>query len=533
MGATCTVSVTFTPTVTGTRNGQLLVADSLPNSPQTVPLTGTGATAPQPQITFTPASLSFGNQVLYQTSSPQAVTITNTAPAGYPNLSVWQAITTDVQEFVVQSNNCGSVPPGGNCAIQVTFAPNAAGSHAATLNWADNAGGGHSVALSGGGFAQLSPPTFSIPTMTTVLTGTMVTITAPSGASILYTSDGTNPLSSATAHLVGSPFTYQINNSGALGAVSRQAGIADSAVAWAFYLTGGVFVSPMSVTLTSGQFTPFVMSASQSDSWGSINDYITLNIAAPYSYNGQTPNACEVQYFPQSSTVLLVLDSGYTFASGAIGSNTVLSNSQCMLNLAGSAAVISGQVLTVSVPVAFSASYAGLRSLNMDTFMEEGTWRYVGDDTIQANSVTVTPAAVTLNAGQPQQFTANTAANWTMSPPVGTLTGAGLYSAPNSIANQQVVTVTATSQADGTKFATGLVTLLPGVAIPVDLHLTNLVMPSGSATYQATHSITADTNVVISGTANVTFTAGTIITLDPGFHATAGGSGTTFHAVIQ
>jgi hypothetical protein len=204
-----------------------------------------------------------------------------------------------------------------------------------------------------------------------------------------------------------------------------------------------------------------------------------------------------------------------------------------MLNLAGSAAVISGQVLTVSVPVAFSASYAGLRSLNMDTFMEEGTWRYVGDDTIQANSVTVTPAAVTLNAGQPQQFTANTAANWTMSPPVGTLTGAGLYSAPNSIANQQVVTVTATSQADGTKFATGLVTLLPGVAIPVDLHLTNLVMPSGSATYQATHSITADTNVVISGTANVTFTAGTIITLDPGFHATAGGSGTTFHAVIQ
>ena len=70
-------------------------------------------------------------------------------------------------------------------------------------------------------------------------------------------------------------------------------------------------------------------------------------------------------------------------------------------------------------------------------------------------------------------------------------------------------------------------------AIPVDLHLANLAMNSGSATYQATHSITADTSVVIGGAASVTFTAGTIITLDPGFHATAGGSGTAFHAVIQ
>src|ERR1019366_5017661 len=96
----------------------------------------------------------------------------------------------------------------------------------------------------------------------------------------------------------------------------------------------------------------------------------------------------------------------------------------------------------------------------------------------------------------------------------------------------QVVTVTATSQADASQFATAAVTLLPG-GLPYDLHLTNLTVTSGSSTYQATHSITADTNVVIGGSANVTFQAGSLITLDPGFHATAGGSGTTFHAVIQ
>jgi len=40
--AKCTISVTFTPTQTGTRTGQLNVSDSAGNSPQTAELTGTG-----------------------------------------------------------------------------------------------------------------------------------------------------------------------------------------------------------------------------------------------------------------------------------------------------------------------------------------------------------------------------------------------------------------------------------------------------------------------------------------------------------
>jgi hypothetical protein len=38
----CTISVTFTPTATGTRTGSLNVTDSALNSPQTAALTGTG-----------------------------------------------------------------------------------------------------------------------------------------------------------------------------------------------------------------------------------------------------------------------------------------------------------------------------------------------------------------------------------------------------------------------------------------------------------------------------------------------------------
>jgi len=45
-GASCAVSVSFTPTVTGTRTGNLQFVDDAPGSPHVVTLTGTGQAAP-------------------------------------------------------------------------------------------------------------------------------------------------------------------------------------------------------------------------------------------------------------------------------------------------------------------------------------------------------------------------------------------------------------------------------------------------------------------------------------------------------
>jgi len=45
-GASCTITVTFTPTAAGPRMGALTIADGAPDSPQQVPLTGMG-TGPQ------------------------------------------------------------------------------------------------------------------------------------------------------------------------------------------------------------------------------------------------------------------------------------------------------------------------------------------------------------------------------------------------------------------------------------------------------------------------------------------------------
>ncbi|MBZ5607240.1 MAG: DUF2341 domain-containing protein [Acidobacteriia bacterium] len=82
-------------------------------------------------------------------------------------------------------------------------------------------------------------------------------------------------------------------------------------------------------------------------------------------------------------------------------------------------------------------------------------------------AVSVTPSGATLYGGQAQQFlatvsnTSNTAVTWALSPSPGTLSPAGLYTAPATINMYQVVTVTATSVADATKSASATITLVP------------------------------------------------------------------------
>ncbi len=90
-----------------------------------------------------------------------------------------------------------------------------------------------------------------------------------------------------------------------------------------------------------------------------------------------------------------------------------------------------------------------------------------------AVTVSVSPTAASLSAAGKQQFTAtvlnsaNTAVTWTVngvsggSASTGTISTAGLYSAPASLASAITVSVTATSQADPTKSATAQVTVTP------------------------------------------------------------------------
>ncbi|MEO7003624.1 MAG: N,N-dimethylformamidase beta subunit family domain-containing protein [Ktedonobacterales bacterium] len=151
-GVTCSVSVTFTPSASGSRSAAISFADNAPASPQSVALTGSGV-VPAPAISFAPTSLGFGSQGIGSTSAAQTVTVSNTGSASLHITSV-TLTGANSADFMLLANTCAgaTVAVNATCNVSVAFAPNATGSRTASLSFADDAPASpQSVALSGTG----------------------------------------------------------------------------------------------------------------------------------------------------------------------------------------------------------------------------------------------------------------------------------------------------------------------------------------------------------------------------------------------
>jgi len=148
VGANCTISVTFSPTVRGSETASLSITDNASGSPQIVRLSGTGTA---PVAGASPTTLAFGNEPITVTSSPHSVTLNNTGNAALSNISI-SFTGTNAGDFG-DNTTCGSsLAAGSTCTIAVTFTPSVAGSETAALNISDNASGSpQTVSLSGTG----------------------------------------------------------------------------------------------------------------------------------------------------------------------------------------------------------------------------------------------------------------------------------------------------------------------------------------------------------------------------------------------
>ncbi|MBZ5560734.1 MAG: choice-of-anchor D domain-containing protein [Acidobacteriia bacterium] len=148
-GASCTISVAFTPTALGAASGTITIVDDA--GTQTVTLAGTGS-AP---VTFSSSSLNFGTVAIGNTSAIKSVTVTNRL-----NVPLSFASIVASSGFAIASTTCGAgIAAGANCSVGVTFTPSAIGSAAGTLTFTDSAlTSPQTVSLSGTGSA---PVTFS------------------------------------------------------------------------------------------------------------------------------------------------------------------------------------------------------------------------------------------------------------------------------------------------------------------------------------------------------------------------------------
>ncbi|MFK8030264.1 MAG: beta strand repeat-containing protein [Gammaproteobacteria bacterium] len=128
--ASCTIDVTYRPTVQGDVSATLTIASDDPDTPQLdVSLTGSGV-APEPEIEFSENALDFGSIVADMTNSIDLI-ISNTGMADLVISSLTLSGTN--QSLFSQVNDCATVVMNDSCTVTVTYAPTDAGAAVATL----------------------------------------------------------------------------------------------------------------------------------------------------------------------------------------------------------------------------------------------------------------------------------------------------------------------------------------------------------------------------------------------------------------
>ena len=117
-GQNCTITVTFTPSAAGTRNGNVTLKDNDPGSPiQVITLTGTGEKL---SLGFTPASLNLGSVAVGSSSSQSASLVNDGAnPVNITRIAISPAGGT-----FTQTNACpATLNVQQTCSFQITLTP--------------------------------------------------------------------------------------------------------------------------------------------------------------------------------------------------------------------------------------------------------------------------------------------------------------------------------------------------------------------------------------------------------------------------
>jgi hypothetical protein len=143
-----TFTVTFTPPATTVENGSIATSSDAVNSDLTIPLTGTGTSAPTSQLYVSPATFAFGSVTDGSNASLPAALVASGA-----------SVTVTADNF---SNSAFSLTglsfpvtilAGQSVPFTVTFTPQGAGATSGTLSFSSNASNSNPASLSGTGVA--------------------------------------------------------------------------------------------------------------------------------------------------------------------------------------------------------------------------------------------------------------------------------------------------------------------------------------------------------------------------------------------
>lgn len=226
-GGSCTINVKFSPTSTGSLTGTLTINDSAAGSPQTVQLTGTGAT-PAPAVTLSSTSLTFPDTAVGTTSASIPVTLTNSGSASLSVSSIAPSSSSTAGTDFSETDNCvgTAIAAGKSCTINVTVTPKSSGTITGSLKITDTASNSpQTVSLNATGVAVYtltSSPSSVILDGATNSTTFTITLNAPSSftgnVALSCTNSGSATCSFSSASLTaGQTSTLTVGNLTAVG----------------------------------------------------------------------------------------------------------------------------------------------------------------------------------------------------------------------------------------------------------------------------------------------------------------------------
>ena len=134
-GASCSITVNFTPRAYGARNATLTLFDNGSGGSQVIALHGSGAA---PHALLSSSFLNFGGRGVGGSSAPQNVVLFN---SGTGTLTIsGLTVSAGAGDFSL-GTSCGStLVSGASCMISVSFSPQSSGPRSGAVTISDNAG---------------------------------------------------------------------------------------------------------------------------------------------------------------------------------------------------------------------------------------------------------------------------------------------------------------------------------------------------------------------------------------------------------
>jgi len=485
--AKCTISVSFTPAVVGTRTGTLTVTDGASSSPQTSSLTGTGSTAGLLSIAVTPANPSI------QAGATQQFTATGTFSSGN-TFNITQSVTWNSTKLTVAT--VSSAPGTQGLATGVS-----AGS--ATIRCASGKITGSTV-LTVTSSATLQSITVT-PAAPSIALGTGQQFTATGNysdgstqnltASATWTSSATNVASISAAGLATSVATGSTNISATASGITGSTTLAVTRAALV-----SIAVTPTNVSVALG-------TTEQYKAVGTFTDGSTLDLTSTVTWSSSATSTASISNSPGTqglATTLAVGSATISAISGSVSGSTSLTVTPAALT-----SIVVTPVLP-SIPAGTTQQFTATGTFT------DGTTQNVTGSVVWSSSAT--GIATISNASGSQGLAsaaaigvANiTATSGTISASTSlTVTAAALVSIAVTPANQtlapgtiQQFTATGTFTDNSTQDLTNSVTWSAGDLTVATISNTGLAttVADGTVTITATSgSVAGSTTLIVSG----------------------------------